>query len=178
MRKPAFRLPPARLGCSLESGRAGGLAALARPLADRMNRRRILSLLLTVSIWLIGWWWFNRPLRTTEVFVGHMLHERYAEAAAMLDAPSAIEWDADGGLVLTSDSGATSPVVEEELPFFVYRMSLDESELSLTDLLAGRSTFQMRASALVMQLNVTGDRIIIAGFRDNRVGAGPIEPDR
>ncbi len=47
------------------------------------------------------------PRRTKEAFLGHLYQQRYAEAAAMLVAPSAVEQLPDGGLKVTDQGGAS-----------------------------------------------------------------------
>jgi hypothetical protein len=62
-------------------------------------------------------WWVYRPKRTIGAFVGHLSHERYEEAAQMLIAPSAIEVDSSGGVLLVDHDGNATAVPEARLPF-------------------------------------------------------------
>jgi hypothetical protein len=61
----------------------------------------------------------ERPKRTTQAFAGHLYHERYAEAALMLQAPSALEVTPDGELILTDNAGESTTVPAARLPFII-----------------------------------------------------------
>jgi hypothetical protein len=86
-----------------------------------MKRRLITISALALTAILICFavtnWWVYRPRRTTGTFVGHLSHERYEEAALMLIAPSAIEVDSNGGVVLVDHAGNPTAVPEVRLPF-------------------------------------------------------------
>ncbi len=86
-----------------------------------MNRRLITISTLALTAILICLtvtnWWVYLPGHTTGAFVGHLSHERYEEAALMLIAPSAIEVDSNGGVVLVDHAGKPTAVPEARLPF-------------------------------------------------------------
>jgi hypothetical protein len=84
-----------------------------------MNRRLITISTLALTAILICLavtdWWVSLPRRTLGAFVGHLSHERYEEAALMLIAPSAIEVDSNGGVVLVDHAGKPTAVPEARL---------------------------------------------------------------
>lgn len=101
------------------------------------------------------------PKRTKEAFLGHLYHQRYAEAAAMLVAPSAVEQLPDGGLKVTDQGGASKVVPAAKLPFKAGgEHSLAADHFSATAL--GPSTNGvLETPAVVLRLCVDGDRVRI-----------------
>ena len=75
--------------------------------------------LLVVIIGMSVYWWLDQPRRTTGAFVGNMYHERYEDAASMLQPPCAIQVKTDGGLAIVDQNGQSTSVPKVQLPFIV-----------------------------------------------------------
>lgn len=95
--------------------------SLARPPAPDDRMKKYTKTALAIAAVLVGlgltYSRFQRPMRTTQAFVGHLYHERYEEAALMLRAPSALEVASDGGLILVDNEGNLKTVLAAKLPF-------------------------------------------------------------
>jgi len=77
-------------------------------------------LLLVVPIAVIALFMGSRSAaRAEDTFRGQMFAQRYAQAAAMLVAPSALEVAPDGSLALTDRAGNSTAVPAAQLPFKV-----------------------------------------------------------
>ena len=97
-----------------------------------------------------------------ELFLAHIQHQRYAEAAAMLEAPSAVEQLPDGGLKVTDQGGASKVVPAVKLPFEASsgEHSLAADQFSATAL--GPSTNGwLDTPAVVLRLCLDGDCVRI-----------------
>jgi hypothetical protein len=105
-------------------------------------------------------WLFYRKGRTTGKFVGHLSHERYEEAARMLVAPSAIEVDSSGGVVLVDHAGNRTAVPKARLPFLAGGGRSDGTgDFSMTAL-KGSQNGQVEG-AVTAYLSVDGSKIRI-----------------
>ena len=101
------------------------------------------------------------PKRAREAFLGHLYHQRYAEAAAMLVAPSTVERLPDGGLKVITQDGTSKVVPAAKLPFKAGgEHSLAADQFSATAL--GPSTNGvLDTPAVVLRLCLDGDRVRI-----------------
>jgi hypothetical protein len=101
------------------------------------------------------------PKRAREAFLGHLYHQRYAEAAAMLVAPSTVEQLPDGGLKVIAEDGRSKVVPAAQLPFKAGGAhSLAADQFSATAL--GPSTNGvLDTPAVVLRLCLDGDRVRI-----------------
>jgi hypothetical protein len=106
-------------------------------------------------------WWVQRPQRTTEKFAGHLSHERYEEAALMLNAPSAIEVTPDGGLILIDHAGNSTAVPATKLPFRVGGGEPDRpGDFSMTALGSSANGF-LETPPVIIYLRIQGGKIRI-----------------
>ena len=64
-------------------------------------------------------WWFDRPMRITQEFAGHLFHERYSEANTMFEGTSSLTLLPKGDLLISDYAGNTVTVPKEKLPFKV-----------------------------------------------------------
>jgi len=126
-----------------------------------MTRRRQAGVLLTLALFGFGWWWVQGPKRVVQSFVGHLSHARYAQAAALLEAPSGLEADAAGGLRLHAHDEAASEIAAKQLPFSIYGNRVTEADRTLRDVLLGRRSFCMLASGTLLTLQTQGGRVAI-----------------
>ena len=103
----------------------------------------------------------DTPKRARETFLGHMYHQRYAEAAAMLVAPSMAVQLPDGGLQVIAQDGTSKLVPAANLPFMAGgEQSLQADQFSATAL--GPSTRGvLDTPAVVLRLCLDGDRVRI-----------------
>jgi hypothetical protein len=101
------------------------------------------------------------PKRAKSAFLGHLYHKRYAEAAAMLVAPSAVEPLPGGGLKVVAEDGASKVVLAAQLPFQAGGAhSVAADQFSATAL--GPSTNGvLDTPAVVLRLCLDGDRVRI-----------------
>jgi hypothetical protein len=83
------------------------------------SHKIILALAFVFAGILATLWLVERPKRIAQTFVGHLSHQRYSEAAQMLQTPSAIKVVSEGGIVLVDRDGNSTMVPAERLPFFV-----------------------------------------------------------
>ena len=110
--------------------------------------------------------WFDQPRRTTEQFVGNMYHERYEEAAGMLLAPSALNVESDGSLVIIDRNGRSITVPKIQLPFIVGGHDHEqEHDFNMTAL--GPSTEGiLHDTPVTLYLSVVGSEVAIETMVD------------
>jgi hypothetical protein len=109
-------------------------------------------------------WWFQRPERTTQAFVGHLSNERYEEAALMLLEPSALELTSGGDLILTDAAGEVTAVPATKLPFLVAGGDEGGPDHDFKMMALGSSTEGvLDTPAVTLFLSVDGGRVPIEG---------------
>jgi hypothetical protein len=109
-------------------------------------------------------WWFQRPLRTTEAFAGHLNHERYEEAARMLRAPSSLVVAPDGGPTLVDEAGRSTSVPAAQLPFAAGGHAAPEYAGDFRMTALGPSTNGvLHSPAVTLHLAVDGGAVRIVG---------------
>ena len=128
-------------------------------------KKKLVTLAVVVaSIALTAWmtaWMIERPHRITEAFVGHLSHERYAQAKQMLQAPSDIKVVSEGGIVLVDRAGNSTTVAAERLPFIVGGGKLDgPGDFSMTALQNLRNG-QLYSPGVIAYLSIEGGKIHI-----------------
>lgn len=101
------------------------------------------------------------PKRAKETFLGHLYHQRYAEAAAMLVAPSAVEQLPDGGLKVIPQDGPPRVVPAAKLPFMAGGEHLLETDQFSATALGPSTNGVLDTPAVVLRLCLDGDRIRI-----------------
>jgi len=99
--------------------------------------------------------------RARESFLGHLYHQRYSEAAAMLVEPCTVEQLPDGGLKVIAQDGTSKVVPAAKLPFKAGGgHSLAADQFSATAL--GPSTNGvLDTPAVVLRLCLDSDRVRI-----------------
>lgn len=103
----------------------------------------IVVLLLTVG----GEWWVRRPKRSAEHFISGLSKGQIRQASAMLRAPSSIQTDATGNVVIKAKDGTTATLTQGELPLLAYGDSdSPPPRTGIGDYLASRYRFQMSTS--------------------------------
>jgi hypothetical protein len=128
-----------------------------------MNRRTrlLLGAAVIVAVALFALERLERPKRVRSAFLGHLYHQRYAEAAAMLVAPSSVEHQPTGGLKVIAEDGTSKVVPASQLPFKAGgARSLADDQFGATAL--GPSTAGVLDSpAVSLRLSPDGDRVRI-----------------
>lgn len=76
----------------------------------------------------VALYWIERPDRIASEFASHVHAGEYERAAGMLSAPSAIEAQPDGTVVLTDRNGTSVSVPADKLPFAVADAASGDSE--------------------------------------------------
>ncbi len=123
---------------------------------------KVLFLLVLVLVAIGGaLHWLDQPRRTTGRFAGHMYHERYDEAAAMLQPPSALVMESDGGLVLVDRKGREVPVLEVQLPFKVGGHDNEREHDFVMTALGPATDGILHDPAVALYLSVVGDEVAI-----------------
>ena len=106
-------------------------------------------------------WWFDRPMRITQEFAGHLFHERYSEANIMFEGESSLALLPKGDLLISDYTGNTVTVPKEKLPFKVSggkaRQTCDFSMTALGGSVAGI----LLTPPVVLCLNVEGGKVRI-----------------
>jgi hypothetical protein len=101
------------------------------------------------------------PERARAAFLGHLHHQRYGEAAAMLAAPSAVEQLPDGGLKVIAQDGTPRVVPAAKLPFRVGGAHSPEADQFSATALGPSTNGVLDTPAVVMRLRLDGDRVCI-----------------
>ena len=106
----------------------------------------------------------DRPRRLRSQFIGNLYHARYDEAAEMLQPPSAIEQGPDGNLQVTAETGNSTTVLANTLPFKSGGgRSLQHGEFSATAL--GPSTNGiLHTPAVSLRLTLDGVKVRIVSI--------------
>lgn len=99
--------------------------------------------------------------RAKEAFLGHLVHQRYAAAAAMLVAPSAVEPLPDGGLKVIAHDGTSKVVAAAQLPFVAGGEPAVAADQFHATALGPSTNGVLDTPAVVLRLSVDGDRIRI-----------------
>ena len=132
--------------------------------------------LLALAVLLVGIGltvsWIERPKRIRLEFFGHLFHERYEEAALMLNAPCAIELAPDGSLTLVDHKGNSTTVAETKLPFKVSGGKSKRPGVHSMTALGNRTNGILDSPAVTIYLSVEGGKIRIEsldkGFPESR----------
>lgn len=120
-------------------------------------------------------YWLERPDRIASEFASHVHAGEYETAATMLSAPSGIEVQPDGTLVLTDRNGTSVSVPADKLPFAVSGAARADSKrfsgATSTMLALGSSAHGILDSPPVaLHLSIDGGGVHIEGV-DFRHGA-------
>jgi hypothetical protein len=118
----------------------------------------MVALFLVISVTA---WFVNRPKRITEEFVGHLSHERYEEAAQMLQAPSDIKVVSVGDMVLVDRTGNSTTVPVERLPFFVGGGEPDGPGHFAMTALQNRTKGDLNRPAVIVYLSIENGKVHI-----------------
>lgn len=125
------------------------------------TKKKLVTLAVVVASIALTAWMIERPHRITEAFVGHLSHERYAQAKQMLQAPSDIKVVSEGGIVLVDRAGNSTTVAAERLPFIVGGGKLDvPGDFSMTALQNLRNG-QLYSPGVIAHLSIEGGKIHI-----------------
>ena len=114
----------------------------------------LVGIALTVS-------WIERPKRIRKEFFDHLYHERYEEAALMLNAPCAIELAPDGSLTLVDHKGNSTAVPETKLPFKVGGGEPKRTGVHSMTALGNSTNGILDSPAVIIYLSVEGGKIRI-----------------
>lgn len=141
-----------------------GVKTYPTNLLNLMKKRLItisaVALTTVFIIFAVTNWWIYRSDRVTKAFVGHLSHERYEEAAQMLIAPSAIEVDSSGGVLLVDHDRNATAVPEARLPFLAGGGRLDgPANFSMTALQGSKNG--RVEGPVTIYLSVEGGKICI-----------------
>jgi hypothetical protein len=126
------------------------------------NLKGIITVFFVIGAMVISaFWWFERPQRITQEFVGHLFHERYSEANSMLEGGSSLRSLPEGGLLVSDQAGNSVTVPKEKLPFKVSggkaRQTCDFSMTALGGSVGG----VLSTPPVVLYLNVEGGKVRI-----------------
>ena len=110
--------------------------------------------------------WLAQPQRTTEQFVGNMYHERYEDAAGMIHAPSALNVETDGGLVIADQDGRSISVPKFQLPFIVGGHDGDHEHDFVMTALGPSTDGILHVQPVTMYLRIVGDEVAVVAMEN------------
>ena len=120
----------------------------------------LLALLVVVIIGM-SIYWLDQPRRTTGAFVGNMYHERYEDAASMLQPPCSIQVEPDGGLAIVDQNGNSTSVPKVQLPFIVGGHDGDEDHDFLMTALGPSTEGILHDPPVTLYLKLDGSEVSI-----------------
>ena len=105
--------------------------------------------------------WIERPKRIRKEFFSLLFHERYDEAALMLDLPSALQLGPGGDLILFDHKGNSTTVSKTNLPFVVGGGRTESPEVHTMTALGERENGILKSPMVTIYLTVQGRKISI-----------------
>jgi len=100
-----------------------------------------------VGIFLVGNWWIQWPRSVVQDYVALASGGNFQEANELLEAPSAIQLEADGRVQITDHKGKQVVLTAHQLPLLSGQAHGSEApDRNLMDVLLARDQFAMAAS--------------------------------